>query len=35
MTSEEKVKYWVDLSDEDFRVAKHKSYNNGRKRKYY
>lgn len=22
MTSEEKVKYWVDLSDEDFRVAK-------------
>jgi len=22
MTSEEKVKYWIDLSDEDFRVAK-------------
>ena len=22
MTSEEKVKYWLDLSDEDFRVAK-------------
>ena len=22
MTTEEKVKYWVDLSDEDFRVAK-------------
>jgi len=22
MTTEEKIKYWVDLSDEDFRVAK-------------
>jgi HEPN domain-containing protein len=22
MTTEEKVKYWIDLSDEDFRVAK-------------
>jgi len=22
MTSEEKVKYWIELSDEDFRVAK-------------
>jgi hypothetical protein len=21
MTNEEKIKYWIDLSDEDFRVA--------------